>query len=62
VHPSLIAAADFDSMLHLVGQGTHASRPPQSARTIGLAEANKRVRQLLKTAYPYGANPSPSET
>jgi hypothetical protein len=58
VHPTLIAAPDFDSLLHLVDQGAHASRPAHRVRTIGMADANQRVRQLLKTAYSYDGNPS----
>jgi hypothetical protein len=58
LHPALIAASDFDSLLHLVDQGAYATKRAHRVRTIGMAEANQRVRQLLKTAYPYDGNPS----
>lgn len=44
---------DFDSLLHLVGQGQHASRP--YGRTIGAAEAVSRVRKVLA---PFRALPN----
>ncbi len=47
LHGSLIAAPDFDSLLHGCGQSRHARTPPSRMRTITMADALKRVGQIL---------------
>jgi len=48
-HPILLAdkGCDVDTMLHLVGKGELAKTPPYSIKTVGAAEACKRVKYLL---------------
>ncbi len=46
---SLIAANDFDSLLHSCGQSRHARTPSWRMRTITMGEALKRVGQILPT-------------
>lgn len=49
LHGSLIAARDFDSLLHGAGQSRHARTPPSRMRTITMTEALGRVGQILPT-------------
>lgn len=46
-HPALIAAADFDSLLHACGDSAEARTPRRAMRTIGAREALKRVGQIV---------------
>jgi hypothetical protein len=47
LNPSLIAASDFDSLLHACGLGRHAQRPPRLMRTITVTTALERAGQLV---------------
>lgn len=47
MHASLIAANDFDSLLHGVGEPKYARIPRERMRTITIGEALKRVGQIL---------------
>jgi hypothetical protein len=49
LHGSLIAAGDFDSLLHGCGQSKHARTTPSRMRTITMTETLKRVGQILPT-------------
>jgi hypothetical protein len=51
-HASLIAADDFDSLLHACGLHHHARRPPTRMRTVGMEEALKRCIQLVPSLSP----------
>src|SRR5712691_10452682 len=46
-HPALIAAPDFDSLLHACGDSTDARTPKHLMRTITGRESLKRVGQLM---------------
>jgi hypothetical protein len=46
-HPALIAASDFDSLLHACGEPTEARVPRHRMRTITARESLARVGQLL---------------
>ncbi|WUH90308.1 hypothetical protein OG900_09485 [Streptomyces sp. NBC_00433] len=47
-HPSLLVdGRDFASMLHAAGLGQHASAPEENVKTLGAAEAYKRLRTLM---------------
>jgi hypothetical protein len=48
-NPSLIAAPDFDSLLHVCGLGSHARRSPLLMKTISVTESLKRSGQLIPT-------------
>jgi hypothetical protein len=47
LHGSLIAAKDFDSLLHLSGHPRHAKQPPDRIRTITITDALLRVGQVV---------------
>jgi hypothetical protein len=47
LNQSLIAASDFDSLLHACGLGRHAQRPPRLMRTITVTTALERAGQLV---------------
>jgi hypothetical protein len=47
LHGSLIAAKDFDSLLHLSGHPRHAKPPPDRVRTITITDALARVGQVV---------------
>lgn len=47
LHGSLIAAKDFDSLLHLSGHRRHAKQPPDRIRTITITDALLRVGQVV---------------
>jgi hypothetical protein len=47
IHGSLIAADDFDSLLHGCSQSRHARKPRSRMRTITIVEALKRAGQVL---------------
>lgn len=46
-HPALIAAADFDSLLHACGDSADARIPRRRMKTITPTESLKRVGQLM---------------
>ncbi len=46
-HPSLIAAPDFDSLLHACGMSAHAHRPPSLMKTISMKDALERSSQMI---------------
>jgi hypothetical protein len=47
IHGSLVAANDFDSLLHACGQSTHAHKPRSRMRTITAQEAVDRAGRLI---------------
>jgi hypothetical protein len=47
LHNSLIAAPDFDSLLHACGVGRHAKKPLGQMRTITFGDAVVRAQQLV---------------
>jgi flagellar hook-basal body complex protein FliE len=47
LHGSLIAATDFDSLLHGSGQSKHAHTPASRMKTITMSEALRRVGQVM---------------
>ncbi len=50
-HPALMAAADFDSLLHACGDGADARVPRHRMRTITGRESLNRVGQLLPSVH-----------
>jgi hypothetical protein len=56
-HPSLLADqnASFDSLLHLAGMGHRARTPETAIRTIGVANALRRVEYLVDDYEPPSA-------
>lgn len=51
-HPSLIAADDFDTLLHTAGQSMHAHRPPQLMKSISMDKALDRCSRLVPGVHP----------
>jgi hypothetical protein len=47
IHGSLVAASDFDSVLHSCGQSRHARKPRSRMKTISAQEAVDRAGQLI---------------
>jgi hypothetical protein len=47
IHGALVAAADFDSLLHACGESRHAKKPQALMRTITVRDAIDRAGQLI---------------
>lgn len=55
INPCLIVDKDFDSMLHVCGEGKHARKSPGNIRTVGAKEVFNRCIQILPKLKDYEA-------